>query len=66
MRTAATLLRVVCQSFDNGGESSRSLRALCAETAFIILDTKDDESFAQYYKCDADPWAFMAAARMKL
>ena len=63
-RLAATLLRVVCQSFDNGGESERSLRSLCVQIVFNMLNMKDEESFAQYHKCDNDPWAFMRDARM--
>lgn len=61
----SALLRITCQSFDNGGESARSLRALAVETAWHLISNHDDPRFEQERRaCDADQWAYVRKARI--
>lgn len=60
----SALLRITIQSFDSGGESMRSQRAMAVETAWsLITDTDDPRVQAAYKECDADRWAYISKAR---
>ena len=62
----SALLRIVCQSFDSGGESARSLRALAVETVWQIISDHDNPRFEQERRdCDTDQWAYVRKARGK-
>lgn len=60
----AALLRVTIQSFDNGGESMRSLRSLAVETAWHLIQGDDPRFEAANRECDADQWAFVRKMRL--
>ncbi len=60
----SALLRITIQSFDAGGESMRSQRAMAVETAWSLITNYDDPRVqAAYEECDADRWAYISKAR---
>lgn len=59
---AAALARRLCQFFDSGGESQRSVRARHASAVFQLLNKDTPEYQAEYRKCDADPVGYLEAA----
>ena len=62
---AAALLRRVCQLFDSGGESQRSVRSHFASAAFQLLRDETPEQEAEFRKCDADPVAYLTEIRTR-
>lgn len=62
---AAAVARRLCQLFDSGGESQRSVRARHASAVFQLLDKDAPEYHAEYLKCDADPVAYLEAAERR-
>lgn len=60
----AALLRIVYQSFDAGGESSRSQRAQALEAVLFSISRNDDPAFeAARRECDSDPWEYIMRSR---
>lgn len=59
---AAALARRLCQLFDSGGESQRSVRARHASAIFQILSRDAPEYAAEQAKCDADPIGYLQSA----
>jgi hypothetical protein len=59
---AAALARRLCQIFDFGGESQRTVRARHASAIFQLLDSDAPEFLVEQRRCDADPFGYLQAA----
>ena len=57
--TAAAVARRLCQMFDAGGESMRSVRARHAEVLFALLHRPGAGQLAEFDACDADPVGYL-------
>lgn len=59
---AATLARRLCQIFDSGGESQRTVRARYASAIFQLLHDESPPHEVEQAKCDADPIQYLKDA----
>lgn len=62
LTVATALARRLCQLFDSGGESQRSVRARHASAIFQLLDAETEAHRQQQRQCDEHPIEFLEAA----